>query len=509
MFGIQIAAVVLVLALLVAVLAIDTRVDAQREAADVSLAVSRMIATSPAVFEGLADARPTDVLQPIAVDAMNVTGVDFITIMTVDGIRLTHPNPDQIGRPFLGTIGEAQAGRTITETFTGTLGRSVRAVVPILNDAGKPIAIVSAGITMEQIGNAMLPRIPVILVLAAAVIAIGTLAALAALRSVRRVTGDLPPEPLRQMVSFYESVFHSVREGVVITDGDGRVVLYNDEAADLLGLPPSSGEGLRPIAPDELGITSAIAELLAEGGRVVEQTHLGADRVLLVNQEPTGTPGAVMTLRDQSRLTELTGQLDSVRSISEALRSQTHEHANVLHTIVGLLEAGRSDDAIGLIEESTQVSQGLTDRVVGARIEPVLSALLLGKSATAHELGIRLNVAIDDDVELPPLTPTELVSVVGNLLDNAFEAARESSSPAVSFVCTATEQATTIRVSDSGRGPDHPDIFDRGVTTKEGSDRGIGLALVDAVVRRHGGDVTFVPGAVTAVEVRLPNRSVP
>ncbi|MCM3695324.1 sensor histidine kinase [Microbacterium oleivorans] len=505
-FGIQMGAVLCALGLLVTVLAFEAQWDAETEARDRSLAVSRMLATYPSVTAGLRDEDPTAVLQPIALSTMDASGVDFVTIMSPDGIRFTHPDPERIGGTFLGTISAARRGETITETFTGTLGPSVRAVVPVTAD-GELIGIVSAGVTTRQISDAVLPRMPAILLLALVFVAIGTVAAALTRRVVRRVAGDLAPERVKSMVSFYESVLHSVREGVVLTDGRGRIVLYNDEAADLLGLPPSTGEGLAEgLDAADAGVPPEIARLLATGERAVEEVHVGVDRVLLVNQEKTGdpaAPGAVMTLRDQSVLTELTGELDAVRTMSDALRSRTHEHSNVLHTIVGLLEAGRVDEAIDFIEESSQASQDLTDQIVGAQGEPVLSALLLGKSATAHELGIEFSVSMPDSLVLP-LTPTELVSIVGNLVDNAFEAAREGEDPWVSVTCRIVGDTAEILVSDSGPGPHSDEVFKLGVSTKPGPGRGIGLALVRSIVDGRGGEVGFLPGAPATAYVRLP-----
>ncbi|MDQ1138026.1 two-component system CitB family sensor kinase [Microbacterium sp. SORGH_AS 1204] len=512
-FGIQMGAVLGALGLLVTALSIEAQWNAEGEARDRSLAVCRMLASTPEVVDAFADADPTASLQPRARSAMAASGVDFITIMTTDGVRLTHPNPDQIGKQFLGTITAAQRGETLVETFTGTLGPSVRAVVPIFDNDETLVGIVSAGVTTRQISDAVLPRLPLILVLACVIVAIGTAAAALSRRVVRRVAGDLAPQRLRGMVSFYESVLHSVREGVVITDERGDVVLYNDEAADLLGLPPSPGGGVEPTPAADLGVSPDLARMLASGTRAVEEIHAGADRVLLVNQEPmtpsgslrggNGAPGAVMTLRDHSALTALSGELDSVRTMSEALRSQTHEHSNLLHTIVGLLEAGEVEEAVNIIEESSQASQKLTDRIAGARREPALSALLLGKAATANEWGVAFAVSLDQDLPLP-LTPTELVSVVGNLVDNALEAVRGLPDAAVTVEGRAAGSDIVIAVRDTGRGPSDDRVFERGVTTKSGPHRGIGLALVRSIVEGRGGRIEFLPGDGSHVEVRLP-----
>lgn len=514
-FGIQMAAVLGAIGLLVCALGIEAQWNANAEAEDRSLTVCRTLAGSPEVIAALASANPTVPLQPRAMAAMQAAGVDFVTIMTPEGIRLTHPNTARIGEPFLGTITAAQRGETLTETFTGTLGPSVRAVVPILSREGELVGIVSAGVTTERISAAVLPRLPLIFVLACVIVAIGTVAATLSRRVIRRVAGDLAPERLRGMVSFYESVLHSVREGVVITDRRGDVVLYNDEAADLLGLPPSTGEGMAPTPAAALGISPDLAHMFETGARAVEEIHTGVDRVLLVNQEPMDQSaergrrpegGAVMTLRDQSVLTALTGELDAVRTMSDALRSQTHEHSNVLHTIVSLLEAGKSDEAIDFIEESSQVSQDLTDRISGAHSETALSALLLGKSASAHELGITFSVSIADDLVLP-LTPTEAVSVVGNLIDNAFEAVRGRPTPRVEVECWSDASGARITVRDNGPGPNRTDVFERGVSSKAEQHRGIGLALVRSIVERRGGRVGFVDGEGGHIRVDLPAES--
>ena len=159
-FGIQMAAVLGAIGLLVCALGIEAQWNANAEAEDRSLTVCRTLAGSPEVIAALASANPTVPLQPRAMAAMQAAGVDFVTIMTPEGIRLTHPNTARIGEPFLGTITAAQRGETLTETFTGTLGPSVRAVVPILSREGELVGIVSAGVTTERISAAVLPDCP-------------------------------------------------------------------------------------------------------------------------------------------------------------------------------------------------------------------------------------------------------------------------------------------------------------------------------------------------------------
>ncbi|MBG6053932.1 sensor histidine kinase regulating citrate/malate metabolism [Salinibacterium sp. CAN_S4] len=511
-FGVQVLAVLVIGAILLLVLAFDARRSVDDDAALTSLAVSRTIATDPAVTEALAADDPSSLLQPYALATIASARVDFVTIMDPEGTRFTHPDASQIGKTFLGTITDARAGRTITETYTGTLGPSVRAVVPVIVD-GKVVGIVSAGVTTANVVSAMIPRIPFVIGIAMVVVIVGALAAAITRRSLRRVTGDMAPAQMGRMVQFYESVLHSVREGVVITDPQRRVVLYNDEAADLLGIQPAPRTAAPTIA-ENLGIDQDVATLLGSGRRVVEETHVAGGRVLLVNQEPAASPsggestpvGAVMTLRDQSELQSLVGELESVRTMSEALRSQAHEHANTLHTIVSLLEMGRAEEVATLVADTTRTSQGLADAVLDSDVDPVLAALLLGKSATASERGVDFTIRLEHGTELP-LGSSETISVVGNLIDNALDAVRGTAKPrSVAVHLRRDGGGVILSVVDSGQGVVVDDVFALGTTTKapDGSAHGVGLAVVRRIVVEHGGIVEFADGLPTTVMVTLP-----
>ena len=447
---------------------------------------------------------------------MDSAGLDFVTIMDTDGTRYTHPNPDEIGKTFLGTIEAAQRGETLTETFTGTLGPSVRAVVPIF-DGGEVVAIVSAGVTVTSVLAALTPRIPFVIGAAAVLVLIGSLGAILARRYLARITGAMRPSELERMTRYYESVLHSVREGLIVVDEAGRVVLYNDEAAELLDLPPAPDQP-QPVPIAELDLPESLATLLGSGERAVEEQHAAGRRVLLVNQEPALPPGGklkaasgtVMTLRDRTELQQLVGELESVRTMSEALRSQTHEHANRLHTVVSLLELGRTGAAIDFIADEVQVSQTLADDVLGAISEPALAALLLGKVAQASERGIELKLSVADALPASALTPTELVSVVGNLIDNAMDAAADGDGPPrVTVTLAAPPAELELRVADSGKGIDPTvadAIFSSGVSTKtaDASDRGYGLSVVRDIVSKYGARIELRDEHGTEFVVGLP-----
>lgn len=509
-FATQLVAVILLSGCLTLALWIVSRQSADDTAARLSLGVSATLARDPYVIAGVQKADPTVELEPYSLAIVKSAGVDFVTIMDTSGIRYTHPDRTQIGGRFLGTISQALQGHNLTETYTGTLGPSVRAVVPVIQ-GGRVIAIVSAGVTVERVLALLAPRIPLVVGTAVLLVALGTAGAFLARRSLSRVTGSLRPTELARMIGYYESVLHSVREGLILTDDRGRVVLYNDEAADLLGLPPAARDQ-SPSTVAELGLPPSISALIESRARIVEESHLAGHRVLLVNQEPaspTGvrsgkSVGSLTTLRDLTEVQRLSGELESVRTLSDALRSQTHEYANRLHTVVSLLELGRTREAIELIAQETEISQSLADDLVGASSEPALAALLLGKVAQAGERGVALRLRVDDELEASALSTSELVSVVGNLVDNALDAAAGGASPAQVSVRLIIDRAAGVIelvVTDSGIGidPDHlQQIFDRGFSTKPrgASGRGFGLAVVRDTLARRGGVVEVASSGV-------------
>ena len=509
-FAVQLVAVILLSGCLTLALWLVSRQSADDTAARLSLGISATLARDPYVIAGVQKADPTAELEPYALAIVKTAGVDFVTIMDTSGIRYTHPDRTQIGGRFLGTINRALKGQSLTETYTGTLGPSVRAVVPVMR-GGRVIAIVAAGVTVDRVLASLAPRIPLVVGAAVLLVALGTAGAFLARRSLSRVTGSLRPTELARMIGYYESVLHSVREGLILTDDRGRVVLYNDEAADLLGLAPAASDR-PPSTVAELGLPPSISALIESRARIVEESHLVGDRVLLVNQEPASPTGArsgtslgsLTTLRDLTEVQRLSGELESVRTLSDALRSQTHEYANRLHTVVSLLELGRTREAIELIAQETETSQSLADELVGASSEPALAALLLGKVAQAGERGVVLRLGVDDELEASALSTSELVSVVGNLIDNALDAAAGGASPARVSVRLTIDRATGVIeliVTDSGAGidPDHlHHIFDRGFSTKPpgSSGRGFGLAVVRDTLARRGGVVDVASSGV-------------
>ncbi|MEU9884467.1 sensor histidine kinase [Sphaerisporangium sp. NPDC051011] len=478
------------------------------EAGATTKAVAVSVADSPAVLAALADPDPSAVLQPYAEKVRTEAGLDFITIMNPEGRRYTHPNPAEIGRRFLGNTAPALAGRTFTETYTGTLGPSVRAVTPVRDSGGHVRALVAAGITVEKISAQLREQLATAALTGAIGLSAGTAGTYLVGARLRRQTHGLRSAELSRMYEYHNAILHAVREGLLLVDAEHRLTLANDGARELLGLPPDA-EGLHVSA---LGLPPSLAEALTSGDDRADEIHLTGDRVLVVNaavvRSGARSLGTVVTLRDHTELQALTGQLDAERGFAESLRSAAHEAANRLHTVVTLVELGRAEQAVAFATAELKAAQQLTDRVVGAVREPVLAALLLGKTAEAAERGVELSISPESELDDVALDGRDLVTIVGNLIDNAVEAAMTGPPPARAAVhLSAGDGGFLVRVSDSGPGlgaDEAKDAFRRGWTTK-GDGRGLGLAMVGQAVRRLGGTIEVEHGGRGAVfTVRLP-----
>ncbi|MFG2870187.1 ATP-binding protein [Streptomyces sp. NPDC048338] len=567
LFAMQVVLVAAIVAGCAAFAYVTDRSQAEETARRQSHATATAVAESPAVLEAARSGHPTALLQPYAESLRHHSGVTFVVIMAPDGTRWTHPEPDQIGRTYLGHIEPALRGRTFSETHLGVLGPSVRTVAPVL-DHGRVVALVSAGITIEKISEQVREQVTALLGMAGAALALGGVGTYVINARLRRHTHGMNAGELSRMHDYHEAALHAVREGLVMLDGRRRIALINDGARELLGL---DADVVGRSAAD-LGLPASLTGALLASEPRVDELHLTADRVLVVSTGPVvggERRGTVVTLRDRTELQALSGELTSERGFTQALRSQAHEAANRLHTVVSLIELGRVDEAVDFATAELELAQALTDRVVDAVAEPVLAALLLGKAAQANERGVELVLTEDsriDDGLLPPAIPSrDLVTILGNLIDNAVEAAGEATfdpegsedgnagnpaedaenaenaenpenpedaengpnaedaagpgstggpgfpagpGPRVTVTARAGDGVLLIRVVDTGPGvaeEARETVFDRGWSTR-GPGRGLGLALVRQATARAGGTVTLAasPDGGAEFTVRLP-----
>lgn len=504
---------VLVAALVVGAGLLGAYLQAQRsttaQATARTTAVAEAVAATPDVVDAVQAPHPTATLQPYAERVRRETGTDFVVIMSTDGIRYTHPDRRQIGKRFIGHIATAAQGGVVVEDYTGTLGPSRRVVVPV-RDGSRVVALVSVGIRKTAVAERLSGQLPGLLLAGLAAALLSGLGTALVARRIRRQTHGLGEQQLQEMYEYYDAVLHAVTEGLLLTDLEGRLRLANDEAFRLLGLPENA-QG-RPVA--DLGMAEPLVAALTDPDPREDELHVTDARVLVLNKAPAVRHGRrlgfVVTLRDRTDLEDLTGELDSARGLTEALRSQAHESANRLHTVVSLIELGHADRALAFATDELAASQVLTDRVVASVQEPALTALLLGKAAQAGERGIDFEVGEGARWPEGVAPARDVVTIVGNLVDNALDAVATAKGARCVRVDAHVEGGyAVLTVEDTGPGLPPGEVeraFQRGYSTKQAAGegrRGLGLALVAQSVQRLGGElrVEGPPGARFVVRI--------
>ncbi|EFL35344.1 two-component system sensor kinase [Streptomyces viridochromogenes DSM 40736] len=459
-----------------------------------ALAIAQTTAQQPELARDVRETPPSPngPVQREAERIRKATKAEYIVVMDWRGVRWSHPDRKQIGGIVSTDPGQALAGKEVMEIDSGTLGRSARGKVPLRDSDGRVVGAVSVGIAYDNVRARLIHAIPGLFAYAGGALAVGALAAWLISRRVHRQTRDLAFSDIAALLSEREAMLHGIREGVVALDRAGRIRLLNDEAQRLLSI----GETAVGRSPDEALGTGRTADVLA--GRVTgtDLLTVRGQRVLVANRMPTDDGGAVATLRDRTELEQLGRELDSTRGLIDALRAQDHEHANRMHTLLGLLELEMYDDAVEFVGEVVGDHRATAEQVTERIEDPLLAALLVGKATVAAERGVALWVS--DRTRLPDrlIDSRGLVTVVGNLVDNALDAVAGEPHARVEVELRAEGRTAILRVRDTGPGiplEHRESIFTEGWSTKKPPahrERGIGLSLVRRFAERLGGSAT-------------------
>lgn len=459
-----------------------------------ALAIAQTTAAQPQLAEEL-QRTPATADGPVQREAERIrkaTKAEYVVVMDRRGVRWSHTEPAEIGRHVSTDPSEALAGQEVMEIDEGTLGRSARGKVPLRDGDGDIVGAVSVGIAYDSVRARLIHAIPELLAYAGGALAVGALAAWLISRRVQRQTRDLAFSDIAGLLAEREAMLHGIREGVVALDRTGRIRLLNDEAQRLLGI----GNQAVGHSPDEALGEGRTADVLA--GRVTgtDLLTVRGPRVLVANRMPTGDGGAVATLRDRTELEELGRELDSTRGLIDALRAQDHEYANRMHTLLGLLELEMYDDAVEFAGEVVGAHRDTAEQITEKIKDPLLAALLVGKATVAAERGVALSISGRSRLPDRVIDARGLVTIVGNLVDNALDAVAGTPHARVEVELHAEGRTAVLTVRDTGPGvpPELRElIFTEGWSTKRPPahrERGIGLAVVRRLAERHGGSAT-------------------
>jgi len=476
-----------------------------------SLAIAESVAANSDIQEELLNGDPGGLIQISAEQVRLTTKASYVVVTNRDGIRYSHPNPSLIGQLVDENPATVLAGQTWVGVQRGTLGISARGKAPIFYQ-GRVIGMVSVGFLEDAVFSQLVAELPGFAATVLLALGLGVIGSMLLASRLKRQTFGLEPYEIAGLLEEREASIQGIHEGAIATDRNGTITLANQESRRLLGLPADCvGRRISQVLPP-----GRLLKFLSGGLKDQDEVLLAGDRVLLASRRSIRVRGQeighVATLRDSTEITGLARGL-GVDSLTDALRAQAHEFANRLHTIAGLVQLGRAEEAMKLIAQTSGLHQELTESLLDRVGDPVLGALLLAKAAVASERGIELRVSDDTMITRSSLDSEDLITLLGNLIDNALDAAASGGVDRWVSV-SVTEQAgdLVIKVHDSGVGVPagvEGQMFNEGFSTKSGPGprrRGFGLALVRQVARRNGGGVEVVNDGGALFTVRVPAR---
>lgn len=479
------------------------------------LAIAKATAAIPGIPELLASGDSKGKLKSLAETLRTSTDASYIVIADSHAIRFSHPNPKLIGQKLDGNQPALNGLSYTTIDVKGTLGISVNGKTPIYNSVGKIVGMVSAGILMSKLAGEGSVLFRGFLFYGFGLLVAGLLLSelLVRLARGRKLKAELVD--LTAQFQEREAMLHSIREGVITLTSDNSITLVNDEAKRLLELGPNViGKTIGEIIP--LG---RLRSLLAGQVSSEDDQQVLTDKFsIMISRRPVfyggKEIGSVVTLRDRTEHVGLLRELESVKNFSEALRSQQHEFANRIHTLNGLLELEKFQEATEFLGEIASVQTNLAEDLNTKLGNTLIVALLVAKVTIARERGVKMSVKVATPIDDLQIEQNALVTVVGNLVDNAIDAASGSPRAEIGVLFHQTDpQFKIITVHDSGPGLPEKNpsvIFEDGYSTKPSrgaGHRGLGLAIVQRLIRQCSGTITFgnVDGATFVV--RIPTMS--
>ena len=474
-----------------------------------ALGIATTTAQMPEIRSALAAGDPGHVIAGLAREITAAAQSSYVVVTDRDGIRFSHPAPVLIGQKLEEPVAVLD-GKTHVGFDLGSLGTSANAKAPIFGVDGSVIGQVSVGIEDTQVLDTQAQNIWLITGFSALVLALGVGGSLLLSRRIKRVTFNLEPAEITSLLQEREALLHGIREAVLGLDDDGKVTVINGEARRLLQIEePALGKPVAELIPE-----GRLRDLLTGKLSGADQVALTEDALLVVNRMPVATAGrsigSVITLRDRTEIEALVRDLHSIQGLMEAMRALEHEYANRLHIVDGLLEMGEVDQARSYVSQISSMSRSLGEGLRSRLAPPELAALLLAKITVAAEQDVQIEVTAESRLERPRVDQAELLTIVGNLLDNAVDALANTPRPRTVTVQFDDADGVFIAVRDNGPGVPAEKIDQvvvDGYSTKDprpGMRRGIGLALVRRIVHRAGGTLDVFAGPGGNFEVWLP-----
>ena len=476
--------------------------------------VAHIIARSPVVIEGLKSRGNMTDMQAYTNESSVAAGVEYIVILNMDGVREAHPAQMRVGQKFVGgDEADALVGNTYTSVARGTLGDALRAFVPVVTTDGEQVGVVVVGILMDDIQVLVKEISKVILVATVIGMIIGIVGAFMLARNIKKTLFGLEPEAIAKRLEERNAMLQSVHEGIIAVDAQGIITLVNGEALRMLNLAGLPDNPIHKPVKDYIPNTRLL-EVIKSGKVELNRQQDVHGLSVMANRLPMMIDGkivgAISTFRDKTEIKILAEELTGVRNYVDALRAQAHEFMNKLHVILGLVKLESYDQVALYINRIVSQQEAEVDFVVKRIREPVLAGFVLSKLSLAREKNVSMQLAEESDVPAPKQEKIvhEMVTIIGNLVENAFDAVKNSAHKEVELHMYCDEGMLYIHISDTGEGilPEvQGRLFEKGMSSK-GNNRGFGLYLVQRSLEQIQGEIEFEtrPGEGTVFTVKVP-----
>ncbi|EMA6343885.1 two-component system sensor histidine kinase DcuS [Bacillus cytotoxicus] len=489
---------VVVLSLLVTDILISHHVERMTEESQAEKAkiIARIVAHSPIVLEGLTGRKDAVEIQTYTNRLLKNTDVQFIVVMDMNGIRKSHPNPQKIGHHFVGgDEGTVLKGKEHMSLAEGTLGISMRVFVPVFSEAGKQVGAVAVGISADNVKERTKESRHIIYIGISIGILVGIIGAVLLARHIKKILFGLEPHEIAKILEERNTMLQSVKEGIIAVDKEARVTLINHEAKRLLKKRSLEeeciGKDVESYMPN-----SRIKEVLQTGQAQLHEEQNVYGVTIVTNRVPLYVDGeivgAIATFRDKTEIRKLAEEITGIRLYAEALRAQSHEFMNKMHVVLGLTHMKQYGELQKYVSSMVSEQQYEIGGIMKKVKNPVIVGFLLGKLSYARERNIELIVS--EDSYLPDIFDEsmihELITIVGNLIDNALDAVTNCEEKRVQIEIYY-EDTLMIIVKDTGHGipTDRLDtVLMKGYSTK-GNNRGYGLFLVNESMKRINGKI--------------------
>jgi two-component system, CitB family, sensor histidine kinase MalK len=478
--------------------------------------ISRTVAHSTIVKKGLLDRERDAEIQDYSKDIQRASDVSFIVVMDMQGIRMSHPNPEQIGKPFIGgDEKKVLSGKESISVSEGTLGKSLRAFSPIFNEKGTQIGAVAVGISLNSIETALDQGHENILIGSIIGILVGIIGAFIMAKYIKKTLFGLEPITIAKILEERNTMLQSVHEGIIAVNKDSTIALVNKSAVKIFnkaGLPSNMiGKQVQDYLPQtRLERVLKLGEAELDDEQVINGVSILVNRVpLIVNDEVVG---AISTFRDKTEVNLLAEQLTGVKTYADALRTQSHEFKNNLHVILGLVKMGNYTNLKEYIKDLVSHQEDEVTSVTKRIKDPVLAGFVMGKLSFAREANVEMTMECHTIIPEPEDTSIthDIITILGNFIDNAVDSMASSAEKELLVELSYQEELLEVIITDTGVGISREkldDIFMKGYSSK-GEKRGYGLYLVDQSIKKLGGSL-HVESKInlgTTFRVEIPYR---